>query len=82
MLRLCRRKEVEVVQAARRSTLEVALELVDKLETLEAEKVALEKKKAKASNPINLALGIAIAQVAAQIATITHAIRSRKRRHK
>lgn len=59
----------------RKSHGEVLQTRIDLLKGLEAEKVALEKERAKAANPLSLMLAAKIAIVVAQIAAVVKAFK-------
>jgi len=63
----------------RRTRLEVAMDYLEELKTLEAERARLEPIAKDTSNPVHWAALLAIARIAAKIATIVAAIKGVKR---
>ncbi len=71
------------MKGIRRSSLQVQLDNIKKLTALEKEQVRLQKIADDTSKPIHLAAIVAVAKIAATIATIVRAIKAvTKRRRK
>jgi len=69
-----------MVKRTRRTSAEVLDAKIDQMRVLESEKKALEAEQAVANNPLSLALGIKIANIVLQIASLLRSVKAFKKK--